>query len=130
MPVGETGADAVCKLNTLTWSLACGLLLAGPIGAAHAKRAECTSMCHLFDAYALAQVCPNFTLTEQYSSDYKDLFAGERATPRFKAEAMSGVLSRIAKAANVCSPSCLKLEITEGTPCQYLKARPVVPDED
>ena len=44
-----------------------------------------------------------------------------------KAEAMSGVLSRIAKAANVCSPPCLKLEITEGTPCQYLKARPVVP---
>jgi hypothetical protein len=85
-------------------------------------------MCHLFDAYALAQVCPNFTLTPQYNDDFKRL--GERAASRFKADAMGGVLTQIARAVNVCAPSCLKLDNNEGTPCQYLKSRPTVPDTD
>jgi hypothetical protein len=101
--------------------------IAQSISIAHAKRAECTSMCHLFDAYALAQVCPNFTLSKQYWIDFKDLFAGERAVPGFKAEALSAVRKRISKAENVCSPSCLKLEIKDGTACQYLKVRPTIP---
>ncbi len=105
------------------------LCFAAP-GVVHAKRAECTSMCHLFSAYALARVCPNFTLTPQYDADFKDLFEGSTAVPRFKAEAMNGVLRAIAKAVNVCEPSCLKLEIKDGTACQYLKSRPTVPDPD
>lgn len=116
-------------VQKIAWVLVCVAVLAAP-GAVHAKRAECTSMCHLFDAYALAQVCPNFTLTPEYNADLKSMFAGERAVPRFKAESMTGVLERIAMAVNVCAPSCLKLEITDGTACQYLKSRPTVPDAD
>jgi len=117
------------KLFKMASVLACVAALAAP-GAVQAKRAECTSMCHLFDAYALAQVCPNFTLTPEYYADLKSLFAGERATPRFKADSMTGVSERIAKAVNVCAPSCLKLEIKDGTACQYLKPRPTVADAD
>jgi hypothetical protein len=102
----------------------------------HAK-AKCTSMCHLFDAYALAQVCPNLTLNEQYRVDYKDLFEPvpgfspaqqQRDILGFKKAAMQGVLERIAKAVDVCA-SCLKHE-NEGTACQYLKSRPTIPEED
>jgi hypothetical protein len=108
-----------------------------PSGAAHAK--ECTSMCHLFDAYALAQVCPNFTLNEQYRVDVRDLSEPlpgfsltqqQRDIAGFKASAMGGVLNRIANAVNVCSPSCLKPENAEGTACQYLKSRPTITDEE
>jgi hypothetical protein len=121
---------AILKLPKTVFVFACALSVVQPTAKANAKREECTSMCHLFEAYALAQVCPNFTFSQEYWADFKDLFAGSRATPRFKAEAMNAVLSRISKAVNVCSPSCLKLEIKEGTACQYLQSRPIVPDEE
>jgi hypothetical protein len=120
--------NRIKKVTLMSFGLV-PLLLVAP-DAAQSKRAECTSMCHLFDAYALAKVCPNLTLTRQYNDDLKVLFGGEPAVTRFKAEAISGVMARIAKAMNVCVPACLTLDTPDGTACQYLKARPTVPDTD
>jgi hypothetical protein len=106
------------------------LTLALSVNAAPAHRAECTSLCHLFEAYALAHVCPNLVLNQRYSTDFRGLFADEAAMPRFKVEALSAVFKRISKAVNVCSPSCLKLRVVDGTACQYLKSRPTIPDEN
>jgi hypothetical protein len=114
-------------MREVTIAATAALLLALPT---HAKQPECTSMCHLFDAYALSRVCPNFTLNAQYASAYKDLFAGSRSAQRFKADSMTGVLDRISRAVNVCAPACLKLEIADGTACQYLTSRPIVPDDN
>lgn len=120
-----------------TKSMIAAMALLGMSDAAQAK-AKCTSMCHLFDAHALAQVCPNLTLNEQYRVDFKDLFEPvpgfsvtqqRRDIADFKAWSMRGVLERIASAVNVCSPSCLKLENAEGTACQYLKSRPTITDD-
>jgi hypothetical protein len=100
------------------------------VSPAAAKPPECTSMCHLFEAYALARVCPNFTLTKGWDRDYQALFGGERAAPQFKATAMDGVLYRISQAKDVCH-GCDKVadDQKEGTACQYLQARAVTPDK-
>jgi hypothetical protein len=104
-------------------------------GPASAK-AKCTSECHLFDAWAMARLCPNLTLIHNRAteSDYREfLDPRSRDMRQLMADALRRVQQDIViDAKHACHPmrpgekddvECSGTEDDEGTVCQYVKEK-------
>ena len=99
-------------------------------------KAKCTSMCHLFDAWAMARLCPNLSLihTPDTDSVYRDyLDPRSRGMRQLMADALRQVQQDIViDPKHACHPvrpgekddiECTGTEDDEGTVCQYVKEK-------
>ena len=98
---------------------------------------KCTSECHLFAAWAMAQLCPNVTLihTPETDADYKEFFDGSRPMRELQGNALRDLRRAIAVDRKyACHPTntmtegnrpkeCTGTEDDVGTVCQYVKER-------
>jgi hypothetical protein len=112
------------------------VLLLIAIGTSAFGREKCTSMCHLFDAWAMSRLCPNLTLihTPDKDADYRAYLDPQSGGMR---QLMNDALRRVRqdlvidpKAA--CHPrrtaekgyvECSGTDDDEGTVCQYVRER-------
>lgn len=112
-------------------------VLSGPAWA----KEKCTSECHLFEAWAMAQLCPNLTLihTPETDADYKEFFDGSRPSRQLQNDALRwqrgwmrhgfvdlgyGPHEPLApEGSTACHPKCTGTEDDEGTVCQYVKEK-------
>lgn len=99
---------------------------AAGIAPASAKE-KCTSMCHLFDAWAMAQSCPNLTLIHNPTNDRtyrEDLDPRSRVNRELMADALKVVKQQIAlHPQQACHVDCKGTDDDEGTVCQYVSEK-------
>ena len=98
---------------------------------------KCTSECHLFDAWAMMELCPNVMLihTPATEMDYKEFFDGSRPMRQLQNDALRRLRLAIAVDRKyACHPKnnmtqdghakeCTGTDDDEGTVCQYVKER-------
>ena len=112
-------------------------VLSGP---ARAKE-KCTSECHLFEAWAMAQLCPNLTLihTPETDADYKEFFDGSQPSRQLQNDALHWQRGWMrhgfvdlgygphrtsrARRQDSMSSEMRGTEDDEGTVCQYVKEK-------
>jgi hypothetical protein len=119
-----------------TIALVLGLVASAYSGPGWSKE-KCTSECHLFAAWAMAQLCPNITLIHTPETDavYKATFDGSRPMRELQADQLRILRRAIAvDRKTACHPTnqitennrskeCTGTEDDEGTVCQYVKER-------
>ena len=94
------------------------IILAGGLVSPAIAKEKCTSMCHFFDAWALAKICPNLALNEDGIKTDKAF--GDLKTLK------SQSLQMIRLRKDGCNIDCkwnAEAPDVEGTPCQYLKLK-------
>ena len=122
--------------TSATMALVLGLVVSVCGDPAWSKE-KCTSECHLFAAWAMAQLCPNVTLihTPETDATYKAFFDGSRPMRELQADQLRVLRRAIAvDRKTACHPTnqmmennkpkeCTGTEDDEGTVCQYVKER-------
>jgi hypothetical protein len=101
------------------------LLVATVLSGSAWGREKSTSICHLFSAWAMAQLCPHLTLKHTAGTDspYKIFSDNSRPMRPLQNDALRNVRHLIAVDPKTCHPQCTGTDDDEGTPCQYLNER-------
>jgi hypothetical protein len=122
----------------MSYSIALVVALVAPAcGVSALAKEKCTSLCHLFDAWAMARLCPNLTLIHNPATDpdYREfLDPRSRGMRQLMADALRRVQQDIViDPKHACHPvrwpgekdegECSGTEDDEGTVCQYVRER-------
>ena len=94
------------------------LLIMGVLASQPAHATEkCTSMCHMFQAYGMSKVCPNFILNKAYGEDRK--WIGNKSATKFERDGLAAV-KRHPEWCNTEYADCVNSNSWDGTVCHYL----------
>jgi hypothetical protein len=102
------------------------IILVVALTAPAAAKEKCTSMCHFYEAWALAKLCPKLMLNEDGAAEDK-ADSSDRKFSRTHAALKRQVLGEMRHATAACNIDCkwdkeVRDEL-EGTPCQYLRLK-------
>jgi hypothetical protein len=122
-------------MKTFTTLLLLATVLCVPAWA----KEKCTSACHLFEAWAMVQLCPNLTLihTPETDADYKEFVDGSRPMRQLQNDALRWQREWMRhgfveygphvplwpEGSTACHPKCTGTEDDVGTVCQYIKEK-------